>query len=74
MRDAAAAAGAALVAALNPHATKAAVGLLLAGTEQVGRCCYGYRLFVFGCRLDFSCAGCLLRLAGADQVCSCCSA
>ncbi|KAI7836488.1 hypothetical protein COHA_009640 [Chlorella ohadii] len=34
VRDAAAAAGSALVAALNPHATKAAAGLLLAGTEQ----------------------------------------
>lgn len=36
MRDAAAAAGAALIATLNPHATKAAAVMLLAGTEQVG--------------------------------------
>ena len=34
VREAAAAAGAALLAALNPHATRAAVGLLLAGSEQ----------------------------------------
>lgn len=34
MREAAAAAGAALVASINSHATKAAAGLLLAGTEQ----------------------------------------
>jgi hypothetical protein len=34
VREAAAAAGAALIAALNPHAAKAATGLLLAGTEQ----------------------------------------
>ncbi len=34
VREAAAAAGAALVASINSHATKAAAGLLLAGTEQ----------------------------------------
>lgn len=34
VREAAAGAGAALVGSLNPHATRAAVGLLLAGTEQ----------------------------------------
>ena len=34
VREAAAAAGAALVSALNPHATRAAVALLLAGAEQ----------------------------------------
>ena len=33
MREAAAAAGKALIAALNPHATKAAVALLLTGAE-----------------------------------------
>lgn len=34
MREAAAAAAAALINSINPHATKATVGLLLAGTEQ----------------------------------------
>ena len=37
VREAAAAAGSALVATLNPHAANAAAGLLLAGAEQV-RC------------------------------------
>lgn len=36
MREAASAAGVALIACLNPHATKAAVGLLLAATEVGG--------------------------------------